>query len=223
MPNAAARRRRIVDGRIGAAAVEEPVLFASAVDVIADDLACVVDAGCDSALGTERVIERRVDIAAQEEAVLAGAIDETADNLARVVDAQRLRVVASRIVEGTVVVYTDGTGTHGFLLVGNNYSTLDDSAGNNTQALGINNAGQIVGSFIDGTGQHGFLLSGDVYTTLDDPFGAEGTVATSINNAGQIVGYYIDSTGEQHGFLYSSGTYTTIDDPSATSGRVWHQ
>src|SRR5262249_21449033 len=70
-----------------------------------------------------------------------------------------------------VGVYTDGTGSHGFLLVGNNYSTLDDSAGNNTQALGINNAGQILGSFIDGTRQHGFLLSRHVYPTPHYPFG----------------------------------------------------
>ena len=89
-----------------------------------------------------------------------------------------------------------------------------------TEAVGINDAGQIVGVYFDSSGaQHGFLDSGGTYTTLNDPVsGAYDTVATGINDAGQIVGNYTDSSGTPHGFLYSGGTYTTLDDPLGTEG-----
>jgi len=115
----------------------------------------------------------------------------------------------------------DASGDHGFLLSGGVYTTLDDMTGaqaSNTVAIGINNAGQIVGTFHNASGQHGFLLSGGIYTTLDDPLSTvHDTVATGINDAGQIVGFYFDSAGA-HGFLYSGGIFTTIDNPSATAG-----
>ena len=38
-----------------------------------------------------------------------------------------------------------------------------------TVPLGINDAGQIVGTFYDGTGAHGFLLSEGTFTTIDVP------------------------------------------------------
>jgi len=44
-----------------------------------------------------------------------------------------------------------------------------------TVAYGINNSGQIVGSYTNASGAHGFLLSGGTYTTLDDPLGTNGT------------------------------------------------
>jgi uncharacterized membrane protein len=84
-----------------------------------------------------------------------------------------------------------------------------------TQASGINNSGQIVGTFGPGTiGQvieaHGFLYSGGIFSQIDVPFpGVTVTVAFGINNAGQIVGAY--SGG--HGFLDDGGAFTPIDAP----------
>jgi hypothetical protein len=90
------------------------------------------------------------------------------------------------------------------------YTTLDDPlATNGTWAAGINNAGQIVGSYGDGTGLHGFLYNNATYTTLDDPSATNGTQALDINNTGEIVGNYYDGSGA-YGFLYSGGVYTTL-------------
>jgi probable HAF family extracellular repeat protein len=76
---------------------------------------------------------------------------------------------------------------HGFLYDPNGgmfppYFTLDDpSATEGTFALGINDAGQIVGFYKNASGYHGFLLSGSTYTTLDDPLaGPGGTFAYGI-------------------------------------------
>jgi probable HAF family extracellular repeat protein len=81
--------------------------------------------------------------------------------------------------------------------------------------LGVNDAGDVVGSYIDGTGTHGFARIGAATITLDDPLAVGTTAATDINNAGDIVGYFVDGNGNTRGFLYVNGTYTTIDDPNA--------
>src|ERR1700745_4192444 len=99
------------------------------------------------------------------------------------------------------------------------YTTFDDplnTSGDGTHAAGINDTGQIVGTYDDASGVHGFLLSGGSYNTLDAPLGQQYTIASGINGAGQIVGVYFSHTG-LHGFLYNKGAYTTIDDPLAAN------
>jgi probable HAF family extracellular repeat protein len=73
------------------------------------------------------------------------------------------------------------------------FTTLDVPGGTNTEASGINNAGQIVGSSSAG----GFLLSGGTYSPLS--FSPSG-----INDSNQIVG---------GNTLYSGGSYTTLTVP----------
>ena len=96
----------------------------------------------------------------------------------------------------------------------NIFTTVDDPlAPGSTQASGINDMGQIVGTYFDA---HGFLYGGGSYTTIDDPLATQ-TVAQGINNAGQIVGYYSDQGGV-HGYLLVGGLYAPIDNPSSTNG-----
>jgi probable HAF family extracellular repeat protein len=116
---------------------------------------------------------------------------------------------------GQIVGYYFGgvgnSGTHGFVAIPNaqgvySYITLDDPlAHRDTVPNGINNAGQIVGSYVDASNhEHGFLYSGGTFTTLDDPLATKGTLAWGINAAGQIVGEYVDASGV-HGFLATLG------------------
>src|SRR5262249_13357952 len=103
------------------------------------------------------------------------------------------------------------------------FNTFDDpSALGNTNAYGLNNTGQIVGSYLDVTGTHGFLYNpnGGTYTTIDDPLAAQGTVATSISTLGKVVGYYLNASGF-HGFLFSGGGYTSLDVTSAIAGTTF--
>ena len=102
------------------------------------------------------------------------------------------------------------------------FTTLNDPQGTNgTVAIGINDAGQIVGDYIDSSGAaHGFLYSNGTYITIDDALGTEGTIATGINDVGQIVGYYTGVGGRTHGFLYSGGVFATFNvSTSGTYGR----
>jgi probable HAF family extracellular repeat protein len=86
--------------------------------------------------------------------------------------------------------------------------------------LGVNDAGDVVGSYVDGTETHGFAKIGTATITLDDPLAVGTTAATGINNAGDIVGYFVDGNGNIHGFLYVNGTYTSIDDPNVIPNRL---
>ena len=92
-------------------------------------------------------------------------------------------------------------------------------AAGTTEAWGINDSGQIVGSYVDGKGiQHGFLYSGGTYITVEvlaatAPYVA---LAQGINNAGQIVGYYSDYLGE-HGFVLTAAPVTPNPPPPAST------
>jgi hypothetical protein len=71
-----------------------------------------------------------------------------------------------------------------------------------TNALGINDRGQMVGRYDAGGISHGFLRDEGDYTTIDHPdaistpFGGIG-----LNNFAQIVGQYRDAGGATHGSL----------------------
>jgi probable HAF family extracellular repeat protein len=117
---------------------------------------------------------------------------------------------------GQVVgIYENSVGQYGFLWNGSTYTAI--AVPNVASVGGINDKGDIVGSYIASDGaNHGFLLSGGTYTTISFP-GSGSTTATGINQLGQIVGSYVDAAGNDHGFLYSGGTYTTFDVPGGQS------
>ena len=101
------------------------------------------------------------------------------------------------------------------------FTTLDAPDSVFTQAGGINNSGQIVGTFryTDGV-DHGFLLSGGGYTTLDPP-GSLNSSAEGINDTSQIVGTYdVPISPGAHGYLLSNGIYTTLDVPRAINTQA---
>lgn len=100
-------------------------------------------------------------------------------------------------------------------------------------ALGINDAGQVVGWLHSGqsnlagsTAQHAFLYSGGKLIDLAagspaglDPLTGNGSLAHAINNSGQIVGsldYRDPATGARsvHPFLYSGGRFIDLLSPA---------
>jgi PEP-CTERM motif len=111
----------------------------------------------------------------------------------------------SYMVSGTTFTYLDGL--------------LPAGVGNN-QAVGINNAGWVVGFYADSTGVlHGYLFNGTSAMTLDF-LGGIGTQAFGVNNHGEIVGDYTDSSGTMHGFTYIGGVWQTVDDPLGVPGST---
>jgi probable HAF family extracellular repeat protein len=82
--------------------------------------------------------------------------------------------------------------------------------GSNSTALGINNSGEIVGSYSDFSGTHAFLYSGGTMQNIAQ-LGSSTSAAYGINSSGQIVGEYdLTGNGEPRAFLYSGGVLTNL-------------
>lgn len=94
------------------------------------------------------------------------------------------------------------------------YTTLQVPGSSSTQALGVNNNGDIVGEFSSGGEVQGFLYSGGTFQTIACP-GMSTTAATGINDFGVIVGY-CSSSSVQQGFVYQNGTFTYLVYPAST-------
>jgi hypothetical protein len=95
--------------------------------------------------------------------------------------------------------------------------TIDPPGAIQGRALGMNEAGDVVGLYRDESGtMHGFLREQDgTYSTIDVP-GATFTIAHGINNPGDIVGRFGESaTGRVRGFLLTDGTFTFFDFPGS--------
>ncbi len=90
------------------------------------------------------------------------------------------------------------------------------SGATSVQALGLNNSGQVVGSFTDAAGNtHGFVfdVATSTYFTVDDPHANGMTVVNGINDQGQLVGFYLDHNGNTDGMLVNGGDFqTTLAD-----------
>lgn len=90
----------------------------------------------------------------------------------------------------------------------------------NSQAVGINNAGNIVGFYQPtATTSIGFLDKGGVVSTID-PFSSTFTQALGINSLGDVVGFYVDGAGVQHGYLETAGVFTSFDPPGSVSTTI---
>jgi hypothetical protein len=90
----------------------------------------------------------------------------------------------------------------------------------NSQATGLNNAGNIVGFYMPTNATSiGFLDMGGVITSID-PFGSLFTQALGINNAGEIVGFYDDAGGVQHGYVDIGGVFISFDPAGSDSTTI---
>lgn len=117
--------------------------------------------------------------------------------------------------------------TEGFIDDNGTITQLTGPAGASmTQALGLNNEGQVVGDYMDANGNtHGFVYSvgTGTYTTIDDPNegvvgGVTSTVVNGINDQGQLVGFYTDAGGNVDGMLATvQGVVANVTDPTAGS------
>lgn len=113
---------------------------------------------------------------------------------------------------------TDPTGTvHGFSFDRGTLSPPISYAGAGaTYALGINNRGEIVGTFYEAGASHAFIYKAGRFYAPSLP-GAQQTGFQAINDAGQVAGISVDAMGT-HGIVYleSAGLFTApFDFPGA--------
>jgi hypothetical protein len=115
---------------------------------------------------------------------------------------------------------SDGT-FHGYILEHPDFISFDVSGTLDTIPLGINNAGDFVGTEIlsDGT-QPAFLSLSGIVTTFAVP-GATATLAYQLNKGAEIIGYYVDSSGIIHGYTRDhKGNLTFPIDVAGSTGTL---
>jgi uncharacterized membrane protein len=91
---------------------------------------------------------------------------------------------------------------HGFVFSAGHITSFDvpNAIPNGTAANGLNDSGQIVGTYVGRDGNfHGFVRDGSTFTTIDCP-GAVATIAWGINTNGQIAGN-CDIATQRRGFV----------------------
>lgn len=101
------------------------------------------------------------------------------------------------------------------------YITIAPPGARSSTAFGINDQGDVVGTYIDQNSvQHGFLLRNGEFTVIDFP-GARSTIARGINVFGEIVGSYQlpgDPALAARGFRRTtSGVFVNVKFP----GSIW--
>ena len=113
-----------------------------------------------------------------------------------------------------------------------NFVPIDVPGATETRAHGINENGQVVGSFLETANRldsRGFLYDNGQFTTINVP-GATTTFGLGINDRSQIVGQFIRPTSgppvgfpEINGYLFDKGTFATISEPRGQdAGPILH-
>jgi hypothetical protein len=123
--------------------------------------------------------------------------------------------------------YDDSNGiSHGFLLQGKKYTTLDVPTSIASYAYGINNKGDITLTWVNASGSYEGALynySAKKYTTINVPGAAGGSEASFINNEEDVTFWWLDSNGSVHGALCTqcdskNRNYYKFDYPKAAGG-----
>ena len=99
---------------------------------------------------------------------------------------------------------------------GTTFHTINFPGADSTTVAGLNNAGELVGTYRIGNTLYGFIDNAGAFTSISVP-GAFGTSITGVNNAGELVGYYFDSGG-RHAFVESGSNLIVFDLPQHSQG-----
>jgi len=143
-------------------------------------------------------------------------------------------------LQGVIVgSYTDSAGTsHGFVLKGGTYTTVDYPDVPGSELSSINDLGEMSGAYCSDAACdasvtfHSFVLSRrGVFTTFDPP-GATGSISSTVSLLGVVVGSY-DTASEPtctivcQGYVLIHGNSTTVNYPSSSftfagGANVWN-
>lgn len=103
-------------------------------------------------------------------------------------------------------------GSVGYYGTVGNFTTLSVPGASGTAIGGVNNTGEIVGTYLTGSGPtstlHGFTYQNGTFTSIDFA-GAASTAIQGVNNLGQLVGNYTTAQGS-FGFVGTNGNFATI-------------
>jgi hypothetical protein len=96
--------------------------------------------------------------------------------------------------------------TVAFVKTAHTFTTIIFPHASSTEALGINDAGLVVGEYTVGNSatppMHGFTWqAGHGFREINDPLGKNTTTINGVNDKGELVGFYVGRGGNTNGFL----------------------
>ena len=102
------------------------------------------------------------------------------------------------------------------------FTSIDVPGAQDTVCDGINDAGNVVGSYVGDDGHyHGFLLKNSTYTFINYPAGTD-TWMYGVNDFDQMVGWWYSGASNTQGFEVSGGQYIgTVEDPNGSETYLW--
>jgi len=130
------------------------------------------------------------------------------------------RLICGDYHGGGVPCFAD---SHGFFLMGHNFSNFDVPGSRTTALGGVNNVGDFAGSYYPGgTVNYGFVSIGGTITSISVP-GALDTAAYQLNSLNQLEGDYIDTSEVLHGYWRDSNgaLHFPIDPPGSTGTSLF--
>jgi hypothetical protein len=94
-----------------------------------------------------------------------------------------------------------------------------------TQAFGVNDSREVVGTYTTGSGNaaktFGFTWSSFAgWKVVNDPLGVGATTINGVNDAGDLVGFYTDAAGNTDGFLFAAGRHSAPFAPRVAQIQV---
>jgi hypothetical protein len=94
-----------------------------------------------------------------------------------------------------------------------------------TQAFGVNDFGEVVGTYMTGSGNNaktfGFTWTRrHGFTSVSDPNGQGATTINGVNDAGDLVGFYTDAAGNTDGLLRATRQRTAPPAPAPSGSMV---
>jgi hypothetical protein len=126
--------------------------------------------------------------------------------------------------DGDIAGFFTGSGgvTKAFLLRSDGgLTTLAFPGAASTQAFGVNDSREVVGSYTIGSGTNaktfGFTWSRHTgFKVVNAPQGLGATTINGVNDAGDLVGFYTDAAGNTHGLLWAASRHTAPFAPRVT-------
>jgi hypothetical protein len=101
-----------------------------------------------------------------------------------------------------------------FTFTNRTFTTIAFPGASGTEATGINDNGEVVGTYFKAGKQHGFYLIGNTYTTIDIPH-LRSTTAWGVSNAGLITLFGPNAKGTFVSFTFDGKTFKQYKVPGA--------
>lgn len=105
----------------------------------------------------------------------------------------------------------------------NHFTVIDVPGAPSTVVTGLNNLGQVVGSYQSDGLTRSFVWWGGRFISVNAPSSVTTVSATSINDWGQIVGQQVSSDFGQGGFVFDWFRFSRFDNPNAVVGLTFPQ